>query len=734
MEKERRLEARAKEWESQGKNPDFLLRGKVLTGAEAYLEEYSDLGLLDGIAQEFIEVSQKYCIRLEKAEKERQERELKATRKANRTLFASVVAVSAFAIFAVVEWIDAERQKTIAIRQNKIIRLRENVAQATNMLSSKPLEGLIRAIQVTGESQSLLGQVIPQVQFSLYEAISVPINRNRLGSIERNWHRDWVYSVAFSPDGKTIVSGGWDGTIRLWGISGKAIAVPLIGYQDSVNSVAFSREGHTTIHSVAFSPDSKTIVSGSWDGTIRLWDSSGNPIAPPLRGHQDEVRSVAFSSDGKTIVSGSDDGTIRLWDTSGKAIAPPMRGHQEWVLSVAFSPDGKTIVSGSGDGTIRLWDTSGNSIAPPMRGHQGRILSVAFSPDGKTIVSGSEDHTIRLWDSSGNSITPPMIGHQDSIFSVAFSPDGKTIVSSSWDGTIRLWDTSGKAIAPPMRGHQEWVSSVAFSPDGKTVVSGSEDRTIRLWDTSGNPIAPPMKGHQGWVLSVAFSPDGKTIVSGSWDGTIRLWDTSGNPIAPPLIEHWNGVSSVAFSPDGKTIVSGSWDKTIRLWDTWLGSLEVGCNRLIDHLFLVDPETTLAGNSEMIEVAKGAGETCQKLAWKPAQKAHFLINQGRTVADKGDFKGAMAKFQQARELSPGIEVPSEAEGRLWAALALVKKGENLAIEGKAKEAITNYQQAQKFDSKLKISADSWKTLCWYGSLHGYAAKVMPTFRTLNCHMD
>jgi hypothetical protein len=186
-----------------------------------------------------------------------------------------------------------------------------------------------------------------------------------------------------------------------------------------------------------------------------------------------------------------------------------------------------------------------------------------------------------------------------------------------------------------LKGHEDWVISVAFSPDGKTIVSGSRDKTIRLWDTTGKPIAQPLKGHQDSVISVAFSPDGKTIVSGSSDKTIRLWDTTGKPISQPLKGHEDWVISVAFSPDGKTIVSGSRDNTIRLWDTWQPWLKVGCNRLIDHPILVDPKTTLAEDSEMIEVAKGAGETCQKLAWNQAQKAHFLANQGRAIGQGGD---------------------------------------------------------------------------------------------------
>ena len=177
--------------------------------------------------------------------------------------------------------------------------------------------------------------------------------------------------------------------------------------------------GHTKgVTSVAFSLDGKKIVSGSHDKTLRVWDAeSGSSILGPLLGHTNWVTSVAFSPDGNKIVSGSDDKTLRVWDAeSGSIILGPLLGHTNWVTSVAFSPDGNKIVSGSDDNTLCVWDAeSGSTILGLLVGHTNWVASVAFSPDGKKIVSGSDDKALCVWDAkSGSIILGPLLGHTSS--------------------------------------------------------------------------------------------------------------------------------------------------------------------------------------------------------------------------------------------------------------------------------------------------------------------------------
>ncbi|KIO00838.1 hypothetical protein M404DRAFT_1003535 [Pisolithus tinctorius Marx 270] len=184
-------------------------------------------------------------------------------------------------------------------------------------------------------------------------------------------------------------------------------------------------QGHTDgVLSVAFSPDGKRIVSGSWDKTVRVWDVEGGvQIGSPLEGHTSEVNSVAFSPDGKRIVSGSMDNTVRVWDVEGGVqIGSPLEGHTDLVRSVAFSPDGKRIVSGSMDNTVRVWDVEGGvQIGSPLEGHTDVVRSVAFSPDEKRIASGSGDNTVRVWE---NEMFTMVASHPSSIFHPFPSADG----------------------------------------------------------------------------------------------------------------------------------------------------------------------------------------------------------------------------------------------------------------------------------------------------------------------
>jgi WD40 repeat protein len=379
-----------------------------------------------------------------------------------------------------------------------------------------------------------------------------------LHSLILEGHTRSVKSVAFSPDGRSIVSGSGDGAVRVWDAITGIERHSIYSHKDWVLSVAFS-------------PNSQFIVSGSSDMTVRVWDANTGAERHTMHGHEDRVYSVAFSPDGQSIVSGSGDETVRVWDADTGAERHTIHRHEGIVWFVAFSPNGQSIISGSYDQTVRVWDAIMGTQRHIMHGHGGSVLSVSFSPDGQSIVSGSDDKTVRVWDASTGMERHTMHGHEGLVWSVAFSPDGQTIVSGSDDKTVRVWNAATGTERYIMHGHDGGVNSVAFSPDGQSIVSGSNDKTACVWDATTGTEQHILHGHKGLVWSIAFSPDGQLVVSGSDDKTVRVWDATAGTERHILHGHERRVNSVAFSPDGQSIVSGAGDQTLRVWDAATGT-------------------------------------------------------------------------------------------------------------------------------------------------------------------
>ncbi len=427
-------------------------------------------------------------------------------------------------------------------------------------------------------------------------------------------HTDRVQSVSFSPDGKRIVSGSRDKTIKIWDTkTGKQIGKTLKGHIAPVKSVCYSPDGKRIVsggsgfykailiwdaetgrqigvpfagytewvNSVCYSPDGKRIASGSDDKTIRIWDAeTGEQIGEPLLGHLEHVESVCYSSDGKRIASCSDDKTIRIWNAeTGEQIREPLVGHTEWVISICYSPNGKRIVSGSLDKTIRIWDAeTGKQIGKPFEGHESSVTSVCYSPDGKRIVSGSRDKTIRIWDAEtgkqiGELLKGPADTVIDDVYSVCYSPDGKRIVGAKGH-TIRIIDgRTGNLIGDSIEGNDSNASSISCSPDGKKIAIGYNDNKIRIRDTTtGLEIMEPLEGHSSLVGSVSFSPDGKKIVSCGFLERVIVWDIETGKQIESLTEDFSSVVSAFYSPNGERILAVNFDGTIQIWDTETGKL------------------------------------------------------------------------------------------------------------------------------------------------------------------
>jgi WD40 repeat protein len=450
-------------------------------------------------------------------------------------------------------------------------------------------------------------------------------------------HSGDVLSLAFSPDSKVMASGSFikvagssypsTGEIYLWDVATRErIGSPLIGH-------------NIPVYSLAFSPDGKTLASGgggnvyrygqSWNGySIVLWNvAKGQAIGSPLVGHTDEVLSLAFSPDGKVLASGSADETVKLWDVArlkpiDSALMLDKDHHTRVVLDVHFTRDGKTLISADAGNHVLMQElnfqrNSENNLVlatytmrKVIDGYVDafrKIQSIAFSPDeSKWALGGCRKMVVNriciegeasIWNVAARlPISRPLNGDPGAVECIAFSPDGKTLASTGCDGSagdyceggqVRLWDmASGQLIGQPLRVASNLVGSLAYSPDGKMLAmggcgkyySGCKQGEILLWNPdTRQAISQPLIGHTDVVRMLAFSPDGKTLASSSGDNII-LWNVetrqSLGEIAPghqPVnLDTQTPTRSIAFSPDGKTLASsgcGKIEKTTDLPET-----------------------------------------------------------------------------------------------------------------------------------------------------------------------
>ncbi|HEV3262566.1 MAG TPA: sigma-70 family RNA polymerase sigma factor [Gemmataceae bacterium] len=363
-----------------------------------------------------------------------------------------------------------------------------------------------------------------------------------------------VESVAFSADGRTLVSSGLDGVVRLWDVT-------------AGKQIRRVEKDQNWPRCVALSPDGKTVVSAGAEKRIRMWQSATGKEIPRVQEHQGAVWALAFAPDGKTLVTSSPDTTLRLWDTTTGQELRVFRGHEHYVEFVAFAPDGKHIASsGYMDESVRLWDAAtGKQLYKLPRPQLGRFFAVAFSPDSRTLVAGGEGAVIRRWEvATGQELPPLSTAERNWPQSLAFSPDG-VLLAMAGDKAVRLWEVATRKERVPIT-VPDGPGHVAFSPDGKALVTGGNDRTVRLWELASGKPRWAGKGHKEPIFSVAFSPDGKTVLSGGWDRTVRLWDAMTGRELRCFRGHAESVRGVAFAPDGKRAASASEDNTALIWD------------------------------------------------------------------------------------------------------------------------------------------------------------------------
>jgi len=298
-------------------------------------------------------------------------------------------------------------------------------------------------------------------------------------------------------------------------------------------TLKLKRSMSSGIYTVAFSPNGRVLASGGEDKIVRLWNPATGENLGALTGHTDAVRAVAFSPNGQLLASVSNDKTVRLWYLGTGRALRALTGHTGLagrVSAVAFSPDGQLLASGGGDKTVRLWHVATGQAVRVLTGHTGHLLGVeglAFSPDGRLLASAGGDKTVRLWHVASGQAVRVLTGHDGmgGVWDVAFSPDGRLLATAGGrDQTVRLWSVATGQSMHTLAGHTGMVRAVAFSPDGRLLASGSHDKTVRLWDPPTGQLVHILTGHKGLsgVEAVTFSPDGSQLATAS-GSTVQLW-------------------------------------------------------------------------------------------------------------------------------------------------------------------------------------------------------------------
>jgi WD40 repeat protein len=365
-----------------------------------------------------------------------------------------------------------------------------------------------------------------------------------------------VGDLAFSPDGRTLAVAGFGedgGVVRLWDTLTATTVGGVFG------------GGQKTAPVVAFHPDGRSLITGEFDGAVSQWGLDVSYQVVVTR-HDDEATAVAISADGKVVASAGYDGDLRLRNMENyESIGPELVVPGGAVLAVALAPDGRTVATGGADGSVRIWDVLDDALRGHIASNAAGVTAVAYSPDGSLLASSTYSE-VRLWDpTTGAPVGDPLSSGNGE--SLAFSPDGQVLAATADEGAIELWDPAGIQRHEPLHGHPDGVADLAFSADGHWLAAAGGDE-VRIWDAATwSPVSASLRVDGDVdVRDVAFAPDGRLLAAGGNDGVVRFWNTDDwTPAGSIDLAVAASVNDLAFSPDGRLFAVAT-TGLVRLFD------------------------------------------------------------------------------------------------------------------------------------------------------------------------